>query len=209
MTPAGIEVDQLFGSALSATDAEQVRLLDAARAEFIEHGFRRTSVGDIARRAKVSRPTLYRRLGDKDEIVRQVVVREVVAFFVSISDRVLTKPTPAEKAIETFVVGIRESRRHPLVVALRQFEPETLTSFLADNVAAMEPVRAAVAVSIVADTLPLDAALRAAEMFIRVTASLLMVPSDALPVETDEQARWFARTYFPPIIEASTRPGPE
>ncbi|WP_225724630.1 MULTISPECIES: TetR/AcrR family transcriptional regulator [unclassified Nocardia] len=201
-------VGRIFGSGLLAIDAEQSRLLDAARAEFIEHGFRRTSVGDIARRAKVSRPTVYRRLGDKDQIVRQVVVREVVSFFVGVSGQVLTKETAADKAVEAFVLGVRESRRHPLVAALRQFEPETLTSFLIDHVASMEPVRAAIAMAITDDSLPLDAALRAAEMFVRVAASLLMVPSDALPIDTDEHARWFAGTYFPPIIAASVDPGP-
>lgn len=201
-------VGRIFGAGLLAIDAEQSRLLDAARAEFIEHGFRRTSVGDIARRAKVSRPTVYRRLGDKDQIVRQVVVREVVSFFVGISGQVLTKETAADKAVEAFVLGVRESRRHPLVAALRQFEPETLTSFLVDHVASMEPVRAAIAMAITDDSLPLDGALRAAEMFVRVAASLLMVPSEALPIDTDEHARWFAGTYFPPIIAASVGPGP-
>ncbi|MEU0876869.1 TetR/AcrR family transcriptional regulator [Nocardia brasiliensis] len=208
MTHAGIDVEHLFGTGLPAADDEQNRLLDAARAEFIEHGFRRTSVGDIAQRAKVSRPTVYRRLGDKDDIVRKVVVREVVSFFVTISAQVLTKPTPEEKAVEAFVLGVRESRRHPLVTALRQFEPETLTSFLSDNVATMEPVRAAIAMAITGDSLPLDGALRAAEMFIRVSASLLVVPSDSLPIDTDDHARWFAQTYFPPIIRASAIPAP-
>lgn len=203
MNHAGLGVEQLLQPGLP-TDDEQHRLLDAARAEFVEHGFRRTSVGDIARRAKVSRPTIYRRLGDKDDIVRQVVIRDVVAFFISISAQVLTKPTPEEKAIEAFVLGVRECRRHPLVAALQQFEPETLTSFLTDDVSTLEPVRAAIAMTIASETYPLDAALRAAEMFIRITASLLMLPSELLPIDTDEHARWFARTYFPPIFAAST-----
>ncbi|WP_067568748.1 TetR/AcrR family transcriptional regulator [Nocardia acidivorans] len=208
MTHAGIDVDQLFGAGLPSLDAEQTRLLDTARAEFVEHGFRRTSVGDIARRAKVSRPTVYRRLGDKDEIVRQVVVREVVTFFVTIGAQVLTKSTPSEKAVEAFVLGVRECGRHPLVAALRQYEPETLTSFLTDHVTTLEPVRAAIAMAIVGDALPLDGALRAAEMFIRVTASMLVVPSEMLPIDTDARARWFAETYFPPLIEASMGPAP-
>lgn len=208
MTHVGIDIEQLFGSGL-ATDAEHSRLLDAARAEFVEHGFRRTSVGDISRRAGVSRPTVYRRLGDKDEIVRQVVVREVVSFFVAISSRVLTKTAPADRAVEAFVLGVRESRHHPLVIALQQFEPETLTSFFTDNTAPMEPIRAAIAMTIAGESLPLDGALRAAEMLVRITASLLMVPTDALPIDTDEHARWFARTYFPSIIEASAHSGPE
>ncbi|MFF2555043.1 TetR/AcrR family transcriptional regulator [Nocardia sp. NPDC058058] len=208
MTHRGLDIEQLFGTGL-ATDAEHGRLLDAARAEFIEHGFRRTSVGDIAHRAGVSRPTIYRRLGDKDDIVRQVVVREVVSFFVSVSGRILTRTAPADRAAEAFVLGVRECRRHPLVIALRQFEPDTLTSFFTESAAPMEPIRAAIAMTIADDSLPLDSALRAAEMLVRVTASLLMVPTDVLPIDTDDRARWFARTYFPPIIEASSRPGPE
>ncbi|SUD47706.1 DNA-binding transcriptional repressor AcrR [Nocardia otitidiscaviarum] len=209
MTHMGMDVEQLFGSGLLTTDVEQGRLLDAARTEFVEHGFRRTSVGDIARRAEVSRPTIYRRLGDKDEIVRQVVIREVVSFFLTVSSRILAKSSPEEKAIEAFVLGMHEARHHPLMAALRQFEPETLSSFLSDHLATMEPIRAAVAMALTGESLPLDGALRAADMLIRVSASFLMVPSDSLPIDDDDQARHFARTYLPAIIAASAAGGPD
>ncbi|RBO96086.1 TetR family transcriptional regulator [Nocardia puris] len=203
MTGAGVDLGQLFDVGLFAIDDEQRRLMETARAEFVTHGFRRTSVGDIARSAKVSRQTVYRRLGDKEDIVRTVTVNEVVTFFTAISEQVLAHDTPADRAVEAFALGVRECRTNPLMAALRQFEPDTLLSLLADQASALEPVRALIAIAIVADDMPMDAALRAADLMLRLTASLLMVPSEMVPIETDEQARRFAATYFTPLIEAA------
>jgi hypothetical protein len=55
---------------------------------------------------------------------------------------------------------------------------------------------------------PSDAALRAAELILRLTVSLLVAPTQYLPVETEEQAGWFASTYFVPLIDAAVNAGP-
>ena len=47
-------------------------ILEAARAQFVRTGVRRTSGDDIARSAGINRATLYRRVGTKDEIVRHL-----------------------------------------------------------------------------------------------------------------------------------------
>lgn len=203
MVELGSELARLFGAATS-DDRERERLLDVAREEFIQHGFRRTAIGDIAGRAGVSRPTIYRRCGDKDDIVLAVVVRDVVQFFVGISDQVMSKPSPGERAVEAFVAGMRECRTHPLVAAIRKFEPETLTTLLSgDRDAAVTPVRTVIALALADETLPFEAAEAAAELMIRITASLLVSPTDVLPVDTDERARAFARAYFVPLITAA------
>ena len=56
--------------AVSAThDAERRRaILDAARACFIQFGYAKTSLDDIARRANLSRPLLYRKYKNKEDI---------------------------------------------------------------------------------------------------------------------------------------------
>ncbi len=180
-----------------------MRLLDAARAEFIAHGYRRTSVGDIARRAKIARQTVYRRLGDKGDIVRQVTLREVVEFLEAVGPRVLAHPTPVERAAEAFVLGVAECRTNELLAALRRFEPETVQPLLDDRASALEPVRTLIAMAITSEGLPMEAAVRAADLMFRVAASLVIVPSPVLPIDTDDHARWLARTYFGPLIEAS------
>lgn len=49
--------------------------------------------------------------------------------------------------------------------------------------------------------LPWDEARRITEVILRITVSLITAPSDLLPVQTEAQARWFARHVFVPLIE--------
>src|SRR5258707_15793260 len=55
---------------------DEERVLDAAREALLEVGLRRTTLTDVARRADVSRMTLYRRWPDLRTLVRDVMTRE-------------------------------------------------------------------------------------------------------------------------------------
>ena len=50
-------------------------VLDAAMVEFAEHGYEGTSTEDIARRAGISQPYLFRLFGTKKELFRATVAR--------------------------------------------------------------------------------------------------------------------------------------
>ena len=52
--------------------ARRARILDAARWCFLNFGFARTSLGDIAQRAGISRTLLYRSFKDKEDLFMQV-----------------------------------------------------------------------------------------------------------------------------------------
>ena len=52
----------------SPADAATQAILDAAVVEFEQHGFRRVALDDVARRAGVSRTTIYRRFASRDEL---------------------------------------------------------------------------------------------------------------------------------------------
>ena len=52
-----------------AADSTTEAILDAALVEFERHGFRRVALDDVARRAGVSRTTIYRRFANRDELV--------------------------------------------------------------------------------------------------------------------------------------------
>lgn len=57
--------------AVRETDRDAARrrtILDAARACFLQFGFAKTSLDDIARRANLSRPLLYRKFKNKEDI---------------------------------------------------------------------------------------------------------------------------------------------
>src|SRR6478609_1278630 len=62
-----------------ATADTESALLDAAHAEVLEHGIRRTTASDIARRARVSRQTLYRYWPDAQAVFAALVTRELIA----------------------------------------------------------------------------------------------------------------------------------
>jgi AcrR family transcriptional regulator len=56
---------------------DEQELLDAARTVFHAHGYSTVQVADIARQAGTTKPTLYARLGPKEQIYRRVIEREV------------------------------------------------------------------------------------------------------------------------------------
>lgn len=53
-------------------------IIAAARESVMEVGLRRTSIAEIARRAGVSRPTVYRRYADIGELITEVNNREIL-----------------------------------------------------------------------------------------------------------------------------------
>jgi len=76
----------------SMIDREQ-KILDAAIEVFSRYGLRKATMGDIAEQAGVSRPTLYARFANKDEIT--------AAAMRLISDRVVEEVTEAWRSAET------------------------------------------------------------------------------------------------------------
>lgn len=185
-------------------DIERERLLDAARAEFVAHGIRRAAVSDIARRAKVSRQTLNRRCGDKDDMVSAVVTREVFDFFLRLGQAFDVGVSIEDQVVELFVAGVRECQQNPMVAALKEYEPERMSfSLLEAEQANYQLVISALALRLMADSFSSEGAHQAAELITRITVTLLLAPSKALHTETDEQSRKFARTYFVPILNAA------
>src|SRR5690242_18718387 len=61
-----------------APDTETA-ILDAALAEVLAHGIRRTTASDIARRCGIARQTLYRYWPDAQSVFAALVTRELVA----------------------------------------------------------------------------------------------------------------------------------
>ncbi|SHQ88537.1 TetR/AcrR family transcriptional regulator [Mycobacteroides abscessus] len=193
-----------LGGKLLAGDAERDRLLDAARAEFAAHGFRRASVADIARRARVSKPTLFRRCGAKEDIMVSVIYREVIQFGLATRQALESIGSLDERLAEAFAAGMRECRTNPIVKALRAYDNEVFRAKLMDDYRGeYQFIRTFLAVEMWGDSIPLGAAECAVEVILRLTASLLVTPTPMLPTDTDEQTRAIAQTFFPPIIAAA------
>lgn len=182
---------------MPSRESKSDRFLDAARQEFIDHGISRVGVAEIARRAGVSRQTLYRTCGDKDAIVSAVVAREVLGFVSTFAKDIAVLPTPQERLIEAFVVGMRECRDNPIVNALRHFDLDFLVAQLLDSDNdGRRSARMAMAMLVAGGDIPFETAERIVEFAVRVTATLLVSPTALLPTDTDTGSREFAQNYL-------------
>lgn len=80
------------------------RVLAAARTVFSRYGYSRTTMGDIAKAAGMSRPALYLMFPGKDEIFAAVVSRLGVEILETIREGVTTRDTLQEQLRYAFTV---------------------------------------------------------------------------------------------------------
>jgi TetR/AcrR family transcriptional repressor of uid operon len=102
------------------------RVAAAALDEFSEHGIRRTSMEDVARRAGVSRMTVFRRFGNKQALVEVVIAREVRRGMEELDLLWEGAEGLEERLVEGFAFAGRYVRDHPLFDGLLRREPEVL-----------------------------------------------------------------------------------
>jgi AcrR family transcriptional regulator len=193
-------------------DAVAERILDAALEQFQLVGLRRSTIDDVARRARVGRVTVYRRIGQKDELIEAVILRELRRLFATVDAAVAALAAVEDRLAEGFAVVLRTVRDHPLFQRLLAVEPESVLPFLtvdggpiivltAAYVAGQ--IRLAQRVGLAPQDLEPEPV---AEMMARLAHSVLLTPQGAIPLETDEQARAFARSHIAPLV--TRRPAP-
>jgi AcrR family transcriptional regulator len=107
---------------------EQARrqLVVAAEECFLDFGVRRTTMDDVARRAGVSRPTVYRYFSDRDALVVEVVTRRARIFGVRAREYISGRPDFPSKIVDGLGYLVRGGRRDPILSALLQ--PDTLSA---------------------------------------------------------------------------------
>ncbi|GAA2004429.1 TetR/AcrR family transcriptional regulator [Microbacterium ulmi] len=112
----------------SATSATVAVLLDAALAEVLAHGIRRTTASDIARRAGVARQTLYRYWPDVQTLFAALVTRELLAVLPRV------EATGLDGLVDLLVTTADGIRRMPLVDRLRDTDPELFARYVLERV---------------------------------------------------------------------------
>jgi AcrR family transcriptional regulator len=104
-------------------------ILDAARAAVLDFGVRRTTVIEVARRAGLSRMTVYRRYPDAQALIREVMAREFRAL-IERAQAQAVGDTARERAVAAAITTVELLRRNPVVVRLLELEPELLVPYL-------------------------------------------------------------------------------
>lgn len=190
------------------TDAVGESIVDAALEEFLTYGLRRTNVDVVARRAGVSRATLYRRFDGKDALVQAVLIRESRQFFGSIAAAVGGLSTAEERLVEGFVVGVRYARTDRLLNRLLASDAEALLPYLTTNgglvVAAARDFLVQQGERMPGGSGPAGGREPAgvAELFVRLAISFTLSPESSIPLDTDEAVRSFARSYLAPLMRS-------
>jgi AcrR family transcriptional regulator len=112
----------------------QSAYLDAARACILDVGWRRTTLTEVARRAGVSRMTIYRAWPDMPAVLADLMTREwgeVVARAVEAADAALPgRPTAADRLVAEVVATTRALRDNELFVRIVELDAELLLPYL-------------------------------------------------------------------------------
>ncbi|NVN53215.1 TetR/AcrR family transcriptional regulator [Mycolicibacterium hippocampi] len=192
-----------------ATATQQI--LDAAVVEFERHGFRRVALDDVARRAGVSRTTIYRRFANKDELVGAVIERENVGLFADIASELKQSGPQSNYYVEAFTLSILKFRRHRVLHQMITDEPGLVLE-LAGRYHRAAIDRMADALRIIfppgfAERIGPDAVDELADCILRYAAMVLLLPS-AQPLDSADDIREFARRHFLPSLPAALRTVP-
>lgn len=107
-------------------------LLDAARDCVLAVGLRRTTLTDVARRAGVSRMTLYRRWPDMATLMGDVMTREWSALTAG-AVAAAAGGTARERFVDGLVRAVRALREHPVFRRVLELDPEMLLPYLVDR----------------------------------------------------------------------------
>jgi AcrR family transcriptional regulator len=187
-------------------DAASRRILEATRDQLQRFGLHRLTMDSAAAAAGLSRPTLYRRFGSRDELVEAVIIGELRDFLTELEHRLAGLPT-REWVVEGFAMTLAAARENTLLRRLLTVDQDValpyLTigaapglavarEFLAQRIGHAQAAGEAPAFS---DPEPV------AEVLVRLCQSLLLTPDGQLPDGQDPgAARAFARSYLTPLV---------
>lgn len=182
-------------------------ILDAAEDCFALVGVRRTTVDDIASAAGVSRVTVYRRVGNRDELVLQVLVRITERHLARLRPRLLAQRDLAAALVLLVRATVRAARQDDLRLL---FASEERGAIGAPIPGALGPLSARFGetVAVLHQRFPgrLDDSLDVTDMgewLLRVVLSLATMESEP-PRSQAETDRWVRRFALPGLLVPGT-----
>ncbi|MGW4048781.1 TetR/AcrR family transcriptional regulator [Streptomyces sp. NPDC004721] len=158
-------------------------VLDAVRDCVLAVGVRRTTLTDVARRAGVSRMTLYRRWPDVRSLVGDLMTREWIAVALGAMPERRPGSNARTLIVDGLVAGVRAFRAHPLFRKIVDVDPELLLPYVLDRRGASQEAL----LSLLADHLReghADGSVRAGHTERQARSLLLVVQSFTLSLRT-------------------------
>lgn len=172
---------------MAATDTRQ-QILDATFQVMVDVGINGLSLEDVARRARVSRQTLYRHFGNRDSLLRATIVREEERLLALVTDAAAVH-IDLQAALTAVLATIFEwTAAHPLLGKLLVSEPEALLPLLASGDAPVISAARPAITAVLADRLaPGSDPELAADVLVRLMLSYAIDPPEADPTRLAER----------------------
>jgi AcrR family transcriptional regulator len=153
-------------------------ILDATRASVLDFGIRRTTLTDVARRAGVSRMTVYRRYPDVDAVLRDLMTREFGHAMAEIAQRT-DGPHGRARVVGRILAIVDALGDHPLMTKIVEAEPELLLPYVLDRMGETQRTAVALAAHDIAEG-QADGSIRPGEPRVLAQAVLLITQSFVL-----------------------------
>ncbi|HUR13222.1 MAG TPA: TetR/AcrR family transcriptional regulator [Mycobacteriales bacterium] len=115
------------------TERRGTPLLDAARECVLDVGLRRTTLADVARRAGVSRMTVYRQYADLQTLVSALLTRELLEVFEAVDTEVRPLPTARERLVAAALLVVGRVDSNDVYRRVLDLDPEMLLPLVVDR----------------------------------------------------------------------------
>jgi AcrR family transcriptional regulator len=120
-------------------DGTAEAILSSARATVLDFGVRRTTLSDIARRAGVSRMTVYNRFGDLHDVMRALMTLEFGTLLERVAEDAGGKDA-RERLVAALALIARQLPMNPLFRKVRAAEPELLAPYVLERLGGTQRV---------------------------------------------------------------------
>lgn len=173
-------------------DEVRERILDAASQCLLESGLDARLHATIAERAGLSRPTLYKYVGDQAAILQAVLDREIDRFFVAAVPLLRGSDDLQSSLVDAIVFVVRYARGHELLQkALREHPELVLPALTTESGPLVDRIHGLFAEQLERAVAGLDVQLdvrTVVEWSYRLAISLITTPSGP-PTRTDDELR--------------------
>ncbi|WP_185746633.1 TetR/AcrR family transcriptional regulator [Mycolicibacter terrae] len=187
------------------------RILDAALQAILDFGVRRASMEEIARRAGVSHMTVYRRWPTKKDLLAAVMGKVSDAIFAAVDDEVAALDSYEDRFVAGFTGIYWRVCTHPMLSRTLETDPEAVLPALTTGAGpALDLATGYLAAHITSAArsggVAVDDPHGLAEIFVRLTHSLVLTQRVRDPLESRADAERYARQHLLPLALAAVRP---
>lgn len=192
-----------------AAEATADPVLAATRDSVLAVGVRRTTLTDVARRAGVSRMTVYRRYPDVTAVLQELMAREFGALLESCRAAAGAGPDARRRLVAWTLGTVTEMGRHPLVLRLLEVEPELLLPYVTERLGQTQRAARDLLVELIRDG-QADGSIRAGDPEVIGATVLLAVQPFILGLRTtaDRVDPELLVAQLEPLLDAYLRPVP-